>query len=112
MGINFQQQAINKTGIELPGYYNPGAINPVKYADQVQKRKLLWGNKKTEQEQAAKWETAKFSQDSDGRVASKFMRLMGIKDGEFINSSLLLVTPSLTRIVLFFCSCTKSIRRW
>lgn len=33
------------TGIELPKYYNPMAINPTKMAEQIQKRRLLWGNK-------------------------------------------------------------------
>jgi hypothetical protein len=55
-----------------------------KFAEQQQKRKLLWSGKK---EEAAKnstaWtEKAKFSHDSDGLKASKFMRLMGIKDGK------------------------------
>lgn len=30
------------TGISLPKYYNPAAVNPLKYAEQMQKRKLLW----------------------------------------------------------------------
>lgn len=30
------------TGIAVPKYYNPAAVNPLKYAEQVQKRKLLW----------------------------------------------------------------------
>lgn len=30
------------TGIALPSYYNPMAVNPSKYAEQMQKRKLLW----------------------------------------------------------------------
>ena len=29
------------TGVELPSYYNPSVINPLKYADQIKKRKLL-----------------------------------------------------------------------
>lgn len=33
------------TGIELPAYYNPIAVNPTKYAEQIKKRRLLWGNK-------------------------------------------------------------------
>lgn len=65
--------------VTLPSYYNPNVINPNKYAEQVQKRKLLWGNKKSE-DTASKWGSAKFAQDTDGKVASKFMRLMGIKD--------------------------------
>jgi len=33
------------TGVELPSYYNPSAINPLQYAEQIKKRKMLWGNK-------------------------------------------------------------------
>jgi len=65
--------------IQLPSYYNPGIINANRYAEQQQKRKLLWGSKKAE-DSANKWGNAHFSQDSDGKVASKFMRLMGIKN--------------------------------
>ncbi|XP_077295473.1 arginine/serine-rich coiled-coil protein 2-like [Arctopsyche grandis] len=87
----------NDTGIELPKYYNPAAMNPLRYANQIQKRKLLWGNKGKEAETSSapeapvnepnkssvssnKWQGTKFAQDTDGKVASKFMRLMGIKD--------------------------------
>lgn len=38
--MNAKAQAL--TGIALPKYYNPAAVNPLKYAEQVQKRKLLW----------------------------------------------------------------------
>jgi hypothetical protein len=55
---------------------------------QVQKRKLLWANKsKSEAEEAAKWSGARFSQDSDGRQANKFMRLMGIKEPGTLDST-------------------------
>lgn len=30
------------TGVEVPKFYNPAAINPLKFAEQQQKRKLLW----------------------------------------------------------------------
>lgn len=67
--------------VELPSYYNPAAINVAKYANQIQKRKLLWSNKNPQQN-ADKWQQqAQFSKDEDGKVASKFMRLMGIKKG-------------------------------
>lgn len=67
--------------LELPSYYNPAAINVTKYTNQIQKRKLLWANKNTQQN-ADKWQQqAQFSKDDDGKVASKFMRLMGIKKG-------------------------------
>lgn len=73
--------------IELPAYYNPNVINVTKFAEQQKKRKLLWSSKKVEPaKDAAKWGGAKFSQDNDGTKASKFMRLMGIKDGEVIAS--------------------------
>lgn len=29
----------------LPTFYNPAAVNVVKYTQQIQKRKLLWANK-------------------------------------------------------------------
>lgn len=68
--------------VELPSYYNPAAINVAKYQDQIQKRKLLWSNKNAQQN-ADKWQQqAQFSKDEDGKVASKFMRLMGIKKGD------------------------------
>lgn len=75
---------------QLPSYYNPGAVNAAKIVHQVQKRKLLWGRGKAETGDAAapapapaaaaKWQGTMFAQDTDGKVASKFMRLMGIKD--------------------------------
>jgi arginine/serine-rich coiled-coil protein 2 len=69
--------------IELPAYYNPNVINVNKFAEQQKKRKLIWSGKKEEPaKDAAKWGGAKFAQDTDGTKASKFMRLMGIKDGE------------------------------
>lgn len=73
--------------IELPAYYNPNVINVNKFAEQQKKRKMLWSGKKDEPVDATKWGGAKFSQDSDGTKASKFMRLMGIKDGEFFNDT-------------------------
>lgn len=95
MGIDLmaQNKKLLDANVTIPSYYNPGIVNPAKYAEQVQKRKLLWGNKKIETpkpnnaandtESKANssipnnWENAKFSDD---KVASKFMRLMGIKD--------------------------------
>ena len=34
------------TGVEVPKYYNPHAINPLKYAEQIKKRQMLWSSKK------------------------------------------------------------------
>jgi len=84
-----------QTGIELPSYYNPVAVNPNKYAEQIQKRKLLWGNKQnnviqkvetkpivtTANKTATIWQSTKFG-DQDGKVTAKFKRLMGIKDND------------------------------
>nr|XP_034827431.1 arginine/serine-rich coiled-coil protein 2 [Maniola hyperantus] len=58
------------------------AVQSHRALDQVQKRKLLWGNKAAgaAEAEAAKWTGARFAQDSDGKQVSKFMRLMGIKD--------------------------------
>lgn len=94
------------TGVDLPKYYNPSAINPLKYAEQIKKRQILWGNKKTSGEsppvappvqapvpQVApvsnntvtsgpkktsfnKWEATNFG---NNQVNEKFRRLMGIK---------------------------------
>lgn len=67
-------------------YLNPKVVNANKFAEQQQKRKLIWSGKKAEAEaknSSALWTDAKFSQDNDGQKASKFMRLMGIKDGKY-----------------------------
>ncbi|KAK7793836.1 hypothetical protein R5R35_014331 [Gryllus longicercus] len=81
-------QVKSSTGIELPKYYNPAAMNPMRYAEQMQKRRLLWGNKSNTQEAPGepkptsnnKWEGTTFAQDQDGKMTAKFKRLMGIKD--------------------------------
>ncbi|KAG8185485.1 hypothetical protein JTE90_019743 [Oedothorax gibbosus] len=76
------------TGIALPKYYNPAAVNPLKYAEQVQKRKLLWQSteKKVEQEvpqpKTTVWNKLTFAQDQDGKMTAKFRKLMGIKSEE------------------------------
>lgn len=33
------------TGVEVPKYYNPAAINPLRYAEQIKKRQMLWSKK-------------------------------------------------------------------
>lgn len=88
------------TGVAVPKYYNPAAVNPLKYAEQVQKRKLLW-SKKTEDNPAVPgtsslpedpqpsaqpkssnnpekvWNATKFNEhDTD----EKFRKLMGIRE--------------------------------
>ncbi|KAG7200007.1 hypothetical protein KM043_014429 [Ampulex compressa] len=95
---------LEKLGIELkapegetttPGvqseqnYYNPLATaTQGKYAEQIQKRKLLWANKSKQEEgkgtstaasTANTWVGTTFTHDQDGKVTAKFKRLMGIK---------------------------------
>lgn len=103
------QKAQELTGVAVPKYYNPAAVNPLKYAEQVQKRKLLWGKNKPKPEAAAtapeSAEAASTSTEQPpvGAIASttatnktasvwkstkfgqsnvdeKFRKLMGIKD--------------------------------
>ena len=37
------------TGVEVPKYYNPHTINPLKYAEQIKKRQMLWSKKEDAQ---------------------------------------------------------------
>lgn len=91
----------------LTNFTTPSILASARYTEQMQKRKLLWGNKKTPAASSAatdpattaaavaptaaaaaaaapltnnKWEETRFSQDTDGKVATKFLRLMGMKD--------------------------------
>lgn len=41
-----QAKTLAETGIAVPSYYNPSAVNPMKFADQEKKRKMLWQGKK------------------------------------------------------------------
>lgn len=83
------QKAQEMTGIAVPKYYNPAAVNPLKYAEQVQKRKLLWSKAKDHKEDKEKeWKTsAALASDSDGKTKGKFFKLMGIKQGESDNQT-------------------------
>ena len=93
---------VEEMGVEMPKYYRAGAINPVSYAEQVQKRKMLWKKPGTGGEEAAaapekaaaapekaaapsqpacqisfnKWEATNFGTEE---ANEKFRRLMGIK---------------------------------
>ncbi|CAL1674433.1 unnamed protein product [Lasius platythorax] len=70
-------------------YYNPLATSTQgKYAEQIQKRKLLWANKSKQDDgkststaasTANTWMGTTFTHDQDGKVSAKFKRLMGIK---------------------------------
>lgn len=79
------KKAQELTGVEVPKYYNPAAVNPLKYAEQVQKRKLLWSKKPTETDKneqiETQWKSA-FMASDDGKTASKFRKLMGMRNEE------------------------------
>lgn len=68
--------------LNMSNFTSSVLTNP-RYTEQMQKKKLIWGAKKAAVPEATtnnKWEAAKFSQDQDGKVASKFLRLMGMKN--------------------------------
>jgi len=75
--IQLQKETTARTGVEIPKFYNPAAINPVKYAEQVQKRKLLWSKTK-DKDVDTKWNATSLSSDSDDKSKEKFRKLMGI----------------------------------
>ena len=37
-----QVQKAKEMGVEMAKYFKPDAVNPLSYAEQVQKRKLIW----------------------------------------------------------------------
>ncbi|XP_042276650.1 arginine/serine-rich coiled-coil protein 2 isoform X2 [Thunnus albacares] len=76
-----QAKTLAETGIAVPSYYNPSAVNPSKFAEQEKKRKMLWqGKKEGDKSQTAElWEKLNFG-NKDQNV--KFRKLMGIKGDE------------------------------
>ncbi|XP_061116193.1 arginine/serine-rich coiled-coil protein 2-like isoform X2 [Conger conger] len=76
-----QAKTLAETGIAVPSYYNPSAVNPSKFAEQEKKRKMLWqGKKEGDKSQTAElWEKLNFG-NKDQNV--KFRKLMGIKGEE------------------------------
>ena len=97
------------TGVDLPKYYNPTAINPLKFAEQIKKRQMLWGAKKPEsneptapeatnlppvsqmqqssssfqqsQQQGGSFNKWESTNFGNSQANEKFRRLMGIKGG-------------------------------
>lgn len=43
-----QKAQVQADATNMPQYLNPSVVNPHQYAVQQQKKKLLWGSKKTE----------------------------------------------------------------
>lgn len=79
-----QALAQHPQAANIPKFYNPAAINITKIAEQERKKKLLWGNKSKptgDDKTSTAWKpVAAFESDEDGKVAAKFLRLMGSKD--------------------------------
>jgi hypothetical protein len=80
--ISYQMDEIRKlieelTGISIPKVYNTGAINPLQYAQQQRKRKLLWSkpNDKTSTSKVG----AAITDGQDEKTAEKFRKLLGMK---------------------------------
>ncbi|XP_061585198.1 arginine/serine-rich coiled-coil protein 2 [Cololabis saira] len=74
-----QAKTLAETGIGVPSYYNPSAVNPMRFAEQEKKRKMLWQGKKegdNKSQTAELWEKLNFG-NKDQNV--KFRKLMGIK---------------------------------
>ncbi|XP_029018149.1 arginine/serine-rich coiled-coil protein 2 [Betta splendens] len=81
-----QAKTLAETGIAVPSYYNPSAVNPMKFAEQEKKRKMLWqGKKDGDKSQTAElWEKLNFG-NKDQNV--KFRKLMGIKGDDEAEAS-------------------------
>ncbi|CAG5103111.1 Similar to rsrc2: Arginine/serine-rich coiled-coil protein 2 (Xenopus laevis) [Cotesia congregata] len=80
--------ASNPNAHNEQSFYNPlTTATQGKYAEQIQKRKLLWANKSKQEEGKATpavssntWMGTTFTHDQDGKLSAKFKRLMGIKN--------------------------------
>ncbi|KAK0167138.1 hypothetical protein PV327_004574 [Microctonus hyperodae] len=81
---------VTPVSLSEQNYYNPlSGATQGKYAEQIQKRKLLWANKKKQEDSkapttviestASTWIGTTFTHDQDGKMTAKFKRLMGIK---------------------------------
>jgi len=97
-------------GVEIPKYFKPGGVQPVSYAEQVLKRKMMWSKPAAaaqqpdsaaaeaaqqpaatsqqapsqQQQQPGKtsWNKWETTNFGDGDKNEKFRRLMGIKSSE------------------------------
>ncbi|KAF5402940.1 Arginine/serine-rich coiled-coil protein 2 [Paragonimus heterotremus] len=76
----------------LPKYYNPTSVNPLKLAEQQEKRKLLWSKKKDDSgdpkdSKTSLWTTTSIiAGKGDTAAAAKFRKLMGIHDDADLKS--------------------------
>jgi len=80
--LSYQMDQVRKrivelTGIQIPNFYNAGAVNPLQYAEQQRKRKLLWS--KTNENTSTSKVGAAMTEGQDEKTAEKFRKLMGLK---------------------------------
>ncbi|CAF3579236.1 unnamed protein product [Rotaria sp. Silwood1] len=74
------------TGISIPKIYNTGAVNPLQYAQQQRKRKLLWS--KTNDKTSTSKVGAAITDGQDEKTAEKFRKLLGMKTGSNTNNDI------------------------
>lgn len=68
------------TGVKVPSFYSTTAINPLAYAEQQKKRKLLWSKPKESEKITTTGIVGRAIVDGqDEKTAEKFRKLMGIK---------------------------------
>ena len=66
-------------GVKIPTFYNPNVVNPLVYAEQERKRKLLWSKSQSDTTSTIIVGKA-IVESQDEKNALKFRKLMGIKE--------------------------------
>jgi len=67
------------TGVKVPTFYNATAVNPLLYAEQQKKRKLLWSKAKDNGTTTTSLVGRAIVEGKDEKTSEKFRKLMGIK---------------------------------
>lgn len=67
------------TGVKVPSFYSTTAVNPLAYAEQQKKRKLLWSKAKDNGTTTTSLVGRAIVQGTDEKTSEKFRKLMGIK---------------------------------
>ncbi|CAF0766214.1 unnamed protein product [Didymodactylos carnosus] len=90
--MSYQMEQVRKniaelTGIQIPNFYSAGTINPLVYAEQQRKRKLLWSKAKENENTATSKVGAAMTEGQDEKTAEKFRKLMGLKSDDSVQST-------------------------
>lgn len=67
------------TGVKVPSFYSTTAVNPLLYAEQQKKRKLLWSKAKDNENTTTSIVGRAIVEGKDEKTSEKFRKLMGIK---------------------------------